>query len=238
MLTPRLLAICSLLAPYKSIADIGADHAYLSIALASDDRCKKVIVSDIAQGPVMRAKKNIERLAKPEVAAKLEVRMGDGLSSIAENEIRAIAICGMGGNMISDILKKGEQIAKSAEIMALQPMTNSDVLRRFLYENRYVIDREILIKEDWRIYSIFVVKIGETGTFTEAECYFSKALQIENPLLFKDYFLKRKREFENILKGVSDGGNPEKEKYVRALLIEFNEIENNIRKNENFLRRD
>ena len=55
----RLKQIASLVDDQARIADIGTDHAYLPIELVKDAKISFAIASDIAQGPLNNAKKDI-----------------------------------------------------------------------------------------------------------------------------------------------------------------------------------
>ena len=147
--TPRIDLLCKLSEPYNKIADIGCDHAYVSIHLARMG--KTMLASDIAEGPLLKAKKNIEAFGLED---KITLRLFGGLSGLEKGEAEEIIIAGMGGNIISEIIKADIDIAKSSKVLFLQPMTAPEILRKFLYENGFCIKNEHLVKEDMRIYTI------------------------------------------------------------------------------------
>lgn len=196
--TPRIDLLCKLCAPYNSIADIGCDHAYVSIHLARMG--KKIIASDISKGPLSKAKKNV---ALFNLEDKISLRLSGGLSSLKPKETEAIIIAGMGGNVISEILKNDLHIAKESKVLFLQPMTSPEVLRKFLYENNFFIKGEHLVKEDRRIYTIMEVCYGKTEKFCEFDCFVSDAIKknIANPL-YREYTEKIYKEFEKIISGL------------------------------------
>lgn len=199
-ITPRIETICKLCAPYKSVADIGCDHAYMSIHLARSG--KKVIASDISIGPLKKAKENIERFG---LQKNIELRLCNGLSGYKEKETDAIIIAGMGGNVISQILQDEKKIAQTAKTLFLQPMTSSEVLRKYLYENGFSIKNEYLVAEDRRIYTIMEVVCADTLYFTELECYISKAIsdKIHIPIYF-EYIKNRHYEFTKVLSQIEN----------------------------------
>lgn len=101
------------------VADIGADHGYLSRALLASGRCSKIIVTDIAEKPLAKAKENIG------VDSKVEYRLGDGLSQGDFSDVDIFFIAGMGGDEVVKILGNAGRI-KSSAVFVLQPMTHFD----------------------------------------------------------------------------------------------------------------
>ena len=58
---------------------------------------------DVADGPFAAAKKSVNESNLTEV---IEIRKGDGLSVISENDqVDCVTICGMGGSLITSILE-------------------------------------------------------------------------------------------------------------------------------------
>ena len=197
--TPRIELLCSLSAPYGTIADIGCDHAYVSIHLARMGR--SVIASDISEGPLSKARKNICAFGLNE---KIDLRLCGGLSGLKSGEAEEIIIAGMGGNIISDILSEGKAIAAESKVLFLQPMTASEVLRRFLYESGFVLKNEYLIREGRRIYTVIETAFENIKTnYSDFDCYISPAIakNIDVPI-YKDYVQKKYNEFKKIIKGL------------------------------------
>ena len=58
-LSNRLLMNASMVTKGSRVADIGCDHAYVSIWLLQNNIATKVIAMDVNEGPVKRAKENI-----------------------------------------------------------------------------------------------------------------------------------------------------------------------------------
>lgn len=215
--TPRLDAIFNLLSPFSSIADIGCDHAYLSLMLARAG--KNVVCSDINEGPVMRAKKNIEKFGFED---RISLRMGDGLKTLASGECDAAVIAGMGGDVIEKIILGEMKIAKELTLF-LQPMSKSQQLRKFLYESGFEIRSETLVKEERRIYTIMQVKSGNAKTFEKIDTYFSDALVLCGDPLFEEYFLKNYKNLIKVIESVKKSRND-------ALLKDFESLKEDFEK--------
>ena len=84
----RLKAIGDLVEANSFCLDVGCDHALLDIYLVKQQKSIKTIASDIAEGPLEQAKKNIKR---DRLENEIEVRLGEGLSTYSE-QINTIII--------------------------------------------------------------------------------------------------------------------------------------------------
>lgn len=203
--TPRLRMLLDVLASARTVADIGCDHAYLPILLAREGRAAHIIAADVREGPLRRAQENIARFG---LTGRIETRLGDGLSPLTPGEAEAIAIAGMGGTVICQILQEGETVARAADLLVLQPMSAAPDLRRFLYQNGYCLLRERLVQEDARIYTVLIAQNGKAQRFTELDCYISPALRAERPPLFSAYAEKLYTQLRSAISGMRQAQRP------------------------------
>ena len=148
-LSARLRAAASLVRGGDVLADIGTDHAYLPVYLVQKGLVPRVIASDIGEGPLENAKKTVEYYG---LSDKIELRLSDGLQNFTEGEISEIVICGMGGNLIEEILSASPWIKTENMHLVLQPMTHVEDVRRYLCENGFAIEKELAIEDGGRIY--------------------------------------------------------------------------------------
>ena len=195
-LSKRLYTIANMIKEKEVVADIGCDHAYLSIYLCKKQTASHVYAVDNKNGPLKKAQENIERYR---LENQITLIFGDGLLPLQEYYIDTAVIAGMGGEMISDILKKGGNIAKR---YLLQPMSKAPFLRRFLYENGYQITAEELVPDAGRIYTILSVIYGENSKKTSVEKQFdyaSPALMNSNSPYLNDYLKKQMLDGEKAL---------------------------------------
>ncbi len=197
--TPRLKALADMVGCESVVADIGCDHAYLSILLVQSKAAGRVIASDVAMGPVGRARSNIEKFG---LGSQIVLRLGDGLSTLRAGEAGAIVIAGMGGRLIAQLLDDGADIARQTDRLILQPMTDAPVLRRYLYENGYAITAESLAAEKNRFYHIIQAGRGPTQQYSDFDCHLSPALMQSAPGLLLPYLKKRQRQLESILRAL------------------------------------
>lgn len=153
------------------IADVGTDHALLACFVAGG--AKAVIASDVREGPLNAARRNIVRFG----AANVSVVMSDGLDNIPFAD--DVVICGMGGELIADIVLRCRFTTKDTQFI-LQPMTKPDELRRRLYRGGFEITKERVCRDAGRLYTVMSVRYtGErretddlfalTGKITDAE---------------------------------------------------------------------
>lgn len=150
-LNGRLLKIAQMVDCCNKLADIGTDHAYIPIYLLQTGICKKVIATDIKETPLFNAEKNVN---KYNLEGAVEFRLGEGIEPISDNECDIFIIAGMGGFLISEILKASLEKVKKARTIIMQPMYTDEVLRKFLITKGFKIIDEALVYEDKRIYVI------------------------------------------------------------------------------------
>ncbi len=201
-LSPRLVAISEITPPCSCFADIGTDHAYLPVYLCQSGICKRAVASDIVKGPVEHAQSTV---SKYNLNDRISVRMGNGLSSIKEGEADVICIAGMGGLVISEILKNGRKITDNAKAVILQPMTAVSDLRKFLYNNGFCITSEYLAEDNGKIYNILSVKAADNEVLeapSEGELFLGKHLIENKPPLFEKYLIQKINKLSVAISGL------------------------------------
>ena len=170
-LSPRLMAAAGFVRAGAVVADVGTDHAYLPIYLCKTGRIRCAVASDINEGPVERAKINI---ASHSLEKKISVCHTDGLSGIESYSPTDIIICGMGGELIADIISRAEWTKNRDIRLILQPMTHADKLRAYLCEAGYRITDEALAREE-KIYQIICAEFcAERCEYTPIELILGK----------------------------------------------------------------
>jgi len=195
-LSPRLKIIAESIQGYNTVADIGSDHAYLPIYLIKNNQVKNAIATDVNKGPVEISK---ERLKSNKVDERVEVRHGDGLRVLQPGEAQVIVIAGMGGILIKDILDRDVEVAESAKLLILQPMRDSDKVRRWLLRHGFNIIDEELVKEQDKIYEVIWAKPGgEAKETADLMLIGEKLLEKKHPLA-AEYISKKKEELERVL---------------------------------------
>lgn len=188
-LSQRLKAIADQVPEGCVAADIGTDHAWLPICLLQDRQASRVILTDSKEGPLLKAKKNLQTAGITMDPG--DIRRGDGLSVLAPGEAAVLIIAGMGGLLIARILEADPAKSHSFQQLILQPRTASSELRRWLMENGFFITDERLVPEGRRLCEIITAEPRQDRVRQDASW---GALDYEvPPLLFerKDPCLKK-----------------------------------------------
>ncbi len=198
-LSVRLEKIAGLVDCNARVADIGADHGYLSIFLEKEKKVPKIIACDINEKPLSVARKNIEKTG----CTKIELRLSDGFEKIKQDEIDSAVIAGMGGEVISGIIERCEWLKSDKYTLILQPMTSAQELRRYLYKNNFEITAESAIFDTGKLYTVIkAVYSGVSNPYTDGDCYIGK-LNPENETDYK-YLKKQLRIVTDCCESLKD----------------------------------
>lgn len=160
------------------VADIGTDHAYLPVWLCKNNIAVSAIAADINPLPLERGtqtiiKYNAENLVK--------TCLSNGLSEINPKDIDDIVIAGMGGELISEIIDKAKWTRNKKYHFILQPMTKAEILRDYLYNNKFEIVKEKATCVDNKIYSVMsVYYTGEFKNYDILKKYYGMLNPCEN----------------------------------------------------------
>lgn len=193
-LSKRLKAISEFIDKNDKIIDIGCDHALLDIYLKQEFNDIKIIASDIGDGAIKMAKKNIE---KYNLDGQIDLRQGDGLSVVETGEIDTIIISGMGYYNIVKILSEKEKIQMIEKII-IQSNTDVVKLRKFIIKLGYKIDAEKLVEDKDIVYTIIKFIKGEEK-YNYKQIYFGPRLLENKDEVFNDYYSKKLLKYQNLL---------------------------------------
>ncbi len=206
-ISQRLLTAATFAQKDDFIADVGTDHAYLPIYLYTQGIIKGAVVSDINEGPIARAEKNIAEFSCSSTIIPL---LCDGLSKIGEYSPDTVFILGMGGELIVNIISNAEWVKEKKPRLVMQAMTHTEILREYLLKNGFEIIDEAIV-EDSKIYQITVAQyVAKPDDADILELRFGKInLQRRESLLLKA--IKREKEIlssriEGRKKAGLDGG--------------------------------
>ena len=173
--------------------DVGCDHALLDIYLVKRNEGIKAIASDIKEGPLEQAKKNIKR---EHLENEIEVRLGDGLNTYSD-EVDTVIISGMGGRNIIGICKYNQKIMKKVNTYIISPNNYQEDVKRFFCKNGYYIENEELVKENF-IYQIIVFKKGKRK-YSRKDYFFGPVLLEKKGKLFEEYYLREMKSREILI---------------------------------------
>lgn len=194
-LSKRMEAVVNMVSPQSfAIADIGCDHAYVSIALRQREMVHKVIAMDVRKGPLAIAKNNVMQYGLEDT---ITLRLSDGLEQLQPDEVDTIIIAGMGGLLMLRILEDGRsgwKDAKKRPALILQPQSDMDQVRHYLYENDYLIDRECMLIDEGKYYTVISAKPGKKEeTCMPPEGWLYGMYNLEHRDVILQQFLEKER---------------------------------------------
>ena len=136
-------------------ADIGADHGRLSCVLLAKGICQRMCVADISPASLQKAERLLQLHG---VADRADITVGNGLSVLTQ-PAQSIAILGMGGRTVSEILQAGRENLRNAALI-LSAHTEIPLVRRTLAGLRYRIETEQIARVSGRMYVVLRAEPG------------------------------------------------------------------------------
>ena len=220
----RLDAIRRLVPEGKGLIDVGTDHGYLPVQLHKDGYRGRLFASDIRSGPLSAARKTAEKAG---AADAIRFLLCDGLEACPPDEVDTIVIAGMGGDTVCGILDRAEWCMSPDYELILQPMTKAEVLRFWLVNNGFKIEREELVRDGGILYQILCARFcGENVRLSDSELYLGAKGMIDGHPLFPAFLKQQKLRFETRIEGLLAGGKDDAQlKLLRAILAETEERE-------------
>ncbi|MFW5649532.1 MAG: tRNA (adenine(22)-N(1))-methyltransferase [Candidatus Alkaliphilus sp. MAG34] len=223
-LTARLQKIADQVTIGHRVADIGTDHGYIPIYLLKNNISPFVIAGDINERPLRCAENNIEA---NNLVNSIETRLGSGLSILQPKEVDTVIVAGMGGLLISELIDNSKEIAQNLSTLIFQPMQAQAELREYLVNNDFIIERDILVKEDRHIYEIIVAKPGKQEIL-DPICYEVGFHINSNPRpLAIEFIAKKIKTAKEIIQNISENASEssfEKLKEMKNKLKRFEEV--------------
>ena len=216
----RLKTIGDLVEKDSICLDVGCDHALLDIYLVHRKANIKTIASDIAQGPLEQAKKNIEREHLEDV---IETRLGSGLETYTD-EINTIIISGMGGRNIIGIFKDNIKKLNKVETLIISPNNYQEDVKRCLCKHGFYIQNEEFVKDKKFIYQIIIFKKGKKR-YSKKEYFFGPIFLEKKGPLFREYYERELKSREILISLLPKNFKLKKYQAKKEIKMIKNEIE-------------
>ena len=193
-LSIRLQALADFVPQDSHVIDVGTDHAHIPIYLVKNKIATNCIATDINAGPLEKAARNM----KAYNVTNIKLVQTNGLQGLEEDFGDVIMISGMGGYLITEILKASPMVVKRAKRLILQPQQDADVVRHFLHEHDFCIKEENFVKDEEKYYNIMCVEPGQAAYKKEYEYKYGKCL-IEKPNeVFKEWLKQKEDKLQTI----------------------------------------
>ena len=225
-ISKRLLCCASMVTPGSRVADIGTDHGYLGIYLLQTGAARHVIACDLRKDPLENARRNAKLFG---VDGEMEFRLSDGLEKILPDEVDTVVMAGMGGDLIQKILSQCPWRKREGLQFILQPQSAGNVLRRWLCEDGFEIQREEPVQDGHFLYTVMDIRQGEPAPLTPGTEYASPALLASKSPLMGTYLARVENALQETVRGLTNAEKqrPERLSYFRQALLEIQEMRKN-----------
>jgi tRNA (adenine22-N1)-methyltransferase len=159
MLSLRLQTIADIIQDCDVLLDVGSDHGLLPYHLLHQKRIKRALITDIHQGPLLRAQNQFKDSA---YAACVEFILCDGLSAVT-SPFDVVVIAGMGHHTIVNIIKQDLSKLNNEHVqIIIQSNTRVSLLRQQLNELGFEIVDERLVLERNHFYVLIKYAFSKT----------------------------------------------------------------------------
>lgn len=205
----------------NAVADIGCDHGFVSIYLVEKGGFEKAIAMDLREGPLSSAR---EHIADHGLSDRIITRLSDGFEALEDNEADCAVIAGMGGLLMTDILKRGKRHTDNGISLVLQPQSDYDSVRGYLQEIDYEIVDEAMLIDEGKYY--FVIKAmpktkSYAGEMSEEELLYGPVLLKNKDLVLHDYLLRELSKSTELFEKLSDVQSESSKNRIADLHVEI-----------------
>lgn len=156
-LSKRLSTIVSLAeSSGMTFYDICCDHGLIGLSIIVSKKAKKVIFNDQVN---LICKELEEKIGAYITKVEHSIICTDArLLQLEKTNKKFIAIAGIGGDLLINIVKNLMDQVDENDIFLLSPHTKVHKVRKFLIENNFISTKEVLIEENDKFYEVLLVK--------------------------------------------------------------------------------
>ena len=186
------------------IADVGCDHAYVAVDAILEKKANKAYACDIAQGPLDHALQTIQTW---HVEDQVFCILMNGIENLPK-DVQQIIIAGMGSSTMISILEEGIRDDIS---LLLSPHKDAHLLRQYLSNSGYVIEKEKIVQEEKHFYPILKVCKG-TQVISNSDIYYGH--NVEESKEYRKFLQYEWNKWNSIIEKVPE----KKQKEIRLRL--------------------
>lgn len=219
-LSKRLEMVASFVPQGSKVADIGTDHGYVPIYLVSHGIADSAVAVDVKAGPLRRAAAHVKEAGLFE---HISIRLSDGLEKLEAGEADCAVIAGMGGELMIHIMEEGRRLWRDMGCWVLSPQSEQEKVRRFLIDRHFSIDRDCMLKDDGKYYTVMAASGGRRaeeapdtdglvrrGSLDWKEAHYRYGqipIRQKDPILM-EYLEKEEMQLKQILRTLEHGKTP------------------------------
>lgn len=172
----RLKVIASFIKDNSNVIDVGADHGLLEIYLIEQKKVNSLFAVENKVGPYSILKNNLKDY-------NVTLSLSDGISEMPEY-VDTVVIAGMGGILISDILKAHKEKLTNVKQIVVDAHRDNRLVRETITNLGYYIEKEQIVFENNKYYFVISFLKGHKD-YSEDELEWG--YQTNKDPLFKDY---------------------------------------------------
>lgn len=222
-LSKRLQAVYDMLPSGRFVADVGADHAHLVLELVESGKTPYAQAIENKPGPFMTMKRNVE--ASP-MGYRIDCSLSDGFDRLS-SDAEAVAIAGMGGRLIIDILRRGQKRLAGLDCLVVDAHRDLRYLRSEAAKLGLRTQDEELVYEDKVYYSVIRFVPGQAPHYSEADLLFGPVIRKRGGEIYLQYLEENRKKVSDIL---NKGLDKEKRRvYMTLYLLLADELKANRR---------
>ncbi|WP_125583173.1 tRNA (adenine(22)-N(1))-methyltransferase [Levilactobacillus cerevisiae] len=201
-LSQRLATVASYVPQGARLADIGTDHAYLPVNLAKRGIITSGVAGEVVPGPFKNAAHEIK---KENLDERIIARLANGLQAIEPTDkIDTVAIAGMGGSLITQILTQDFDRLTGVQRLILQPNVGEANVRQFLMTHGFQLVTEEIVSEDGHDYEILVADRQANPTqYGQEDLHFGPYLLAAHSAIFIAKWQRELARTEAVLQQVA-----------------------------------
>ena len=164
-LSERLETVIRMVTPGHAVLDVGCDHGFTAIRLVEDGISPCAVASDVREGPLAAARQHVAEAGLSEqIAVTLADGVPAGFAGITGTRPVTVILAGMGGLLMTDILKAAFRRGNSFSELVLSPQRDAEALREMTLNPavyRY-LPTFLYEQQDPDIHAVVLRKVGNT----------------------------------------------------------------------------